>query len=242
MGTILTYPQNSSPLLFGQRAKTLINLADLTPSNCAFWQLQTWKQSQLINLQGAVLFFPFRSPSLSLSPSLFPSGDAIFFLTFPTITFSYNVFYFFFFFNVDHLQSLYWTCYNIASVLCFGVLAWGMCHLRDWTSTPCPGRQSLNHWTTKGSPCSVFFLFFCVFKTSAKLTMNLVRKSISKMSLFKNLLHCLYLNSPMKTSIQNNSHKNETERAHPAEVLPPAWLCCKTNPSLPLPHFILIVS
>ena len=148
----------------------------------------------------------------------------------------------FFFFNVDHLQSLYWTCYNIASVLCFGVLAWGMCHLRHWTSTPCPGRQSLNHWTTKGSPCSAFFLFFCVFKTSAKLTMNLDRKSISKMSLFKNLLHCLYLNSPMKTSIQNNSNKNETERAHPAEVLPPAWLCCKTNLSLPLPHFILIVS
>ena len=100
---------------------------------------------------------------------------------------------------------------------------------------------------TTGPPREVpalrfFNFFFCVFKTSAKLTMNLVRKSISKMSLFKNLLHCSYLNSPMKTSIQNNSNKNETERAHPAEVLPPAWLCCKTNLSLPLPHFILIVS
>ena len=35
-------------------------------------------------------------------------------------------FYFFFkdFFDVDHFKSLYWICYNIASVLCFGFLAW----------------------------------------------------------------------------------------------------------------------
>ena len=27
------------------------------------------------------------------------------------------------FLNVDHLKTLYWICYNTASVLCFGVLA-----------------------------------------------------------------------------------------------------------------------
>lgn len=57
------------------------------------------------------------------------------------------------------------------------------------------------------------------------------------MSLFKNLLHCSCLNSPMKTSIQNNSNKNETERAHPAEMLPLAWLCCKMNITS---HFLML--
>ena len=29
----------------------------------------------------------------------------------------------FFFFNVDHFKNLYWVCYNIASISCFGFLA-----------------------------------------------------------------------------------------------------------------------
>ena len=36
-----------------------------------------------------------------------------------------GLFFFFkdFFFNLHHFKSLYWICYNIASVLCFGLLA-----------------------------------------------------------------------------------------------------------------------
>ena len=36
-----------------------------------------------------------------------------------------NIFFFFFkdFFDVDHFLNLYWTCYNIAFVLCSGFLA-----------------------------------------------------------------------------------------------------------------------
>ena len=48
-----------------------------------------------------------------------------------TSSFTVYVFFFFlilvfFFFNVDHSsQSLYWICYNIASVLCSGIVAPG---------------------------------------------------------------------------------------------------------------------
>ena len=51
--------------------------------------------------------------------------------------------------------SLYWTCYNIGSGLCFH-FSQGMWDLssptRDRTCTPCSGRQSLNHWTTREVP------------------------------------------------------------------------------------------
>ena len=64
----------------------------------------------------------------------------------------------FFFFDMDHFfKNYYWICYNIASVLCFGFFwPWGMwdssCPTRDQACTPCIGRQSLNHWTTKEVP------------------------------------------------------------------------------------------
>ena len=59
-------------------------------------------------------------------------------------------------------------CYNTASVLCFGFF-WlrGMWDLssptRDWTRTPCIGRQSLNHWTAREALkwISLCFNFFC---------------------------------------------------------------------------------
>ena len=38
---------------------------------------------------------------------------------------------FFSFFNVDHLKTLHWICYNIDSVLCFGFLAKESPHLRE---------------------------------------------------------------------------------------------------------------
>ena len=43
--------------------------------------------------------------------------------------------------------SLYWICYNIVSVFCFGFLA--MRHVGSWTCTPCFGERSLNSWTTR---------------------------------------------------------------------------------------------
>ena len=54
--------------------------------------------------------------------------------------------------------GLYWNCYNIASVLCFGFFfwTWGMCYFisptRDQTCTPCFRRWSLNHWTAREIP------------------------------------------------------------------------------------------
>lgn len=48
-------------------------------------------------------------------------------------------------------QSLYWICYNITSVLCFGNLAvrhWDLISsTRDQTGTLRIGRWGLNHWT-----------------------------------------------------------------------------------------------
>ena len=58
-----------------------------------------------------------------------------------------------FIFVVIVFLSLYWICYNFASGLSFvffGPKACGNLSFptRDWTLTPCIGRQSLNHWTS----------------------------------------------------------------------------------------------
>ena len=64
---------------------------------------------------------------------------------------------------MDQLLNLYWICYNIASVFDFLTMR----HLgsssltRDWTSTPCIGRWSLNHWTAK--VLQLFFLLAFFF-------------------------------------------------------------------------------
>ena len=59
------------------------------------------------------------------------------------------------------LFSLHWIFCNITSVLCFGFWPQGMWDIRsltrDWTCTPCIGRQSLNHWTSRKVP--VWFWF-----------------------------------------------------------------------------------
>ena len=61
---------------------------------------------------------------------------------------------------MDHFQSLYWICYNIALVLCFSFWLRGMwdlsCPTRDLTRTSCTGRQSPNHWTTREVTWDVF--------------------------------------------------------------------------------------
>ena len=72
-------------------------------------------------------------------------------------------------------KVFYWICYHIASIF-YVLVFWGMCNLSsltwDRTHTPCIGRQSLNHWTTRQVP-SLFsplflkllihpsFLMFC---------------------------------------------------------------------------------
>ena len=60
------------------------------------------------------------------------------------------------FFFKDFFESLYWICYNIHSVLCFGFLAarqvGSQLPTRDRTCNACPGRWSLNHWTSREVP------------------------------------------------------------------------------------------
>ena len=62
--------------------------------------------------------------------------------------------------RLDHLKKcLYWICYNIAHILCSGVLT--ARHLApnqglNWVS--CFGRGSLNHWTAREVPCWSLFL------------------------------------------------------------------------------------
>ena len=58
------------------------------------------------------------------------------------------------FLDMEQWNSLYWICYNIVSVLCFGLWRQGMWDLssliRDLTNSyPCIERWSLNHWTTR---------------------------------------------------------------------------------------------
>ena len=68
---------------------------------------------------------------------------------------------FFFFFDVDHLKSLYWICCHIASVLRFGVLTVRHMALHpqtgDWTCTSCIGGWGLNRWAAG----RVLREFFC---------------------------------------------------------------------------------
>ena len=54
---------------------------------------------------------------------------------------------------VDHFKTLYWICYNIASVWCFDFDVWDLSSpTRDQTHTLCIGRWSLNQWTAREVP------------------------------------------------------------------------------------------
>ena len=62
-----------------------------------------------------------------------------------------------FFFDANPFKSLYWICYNIASVVSvldfWPWVRWDLRSLtRDWTLTSCLGRQSLNPSTTREVP------------------------------------------------------------------------------------------
>ena len=59
-------------------------------------------------------------------------------------------------FDVGHFLSVYWICYNIASVLCFWFFGHEACGiLAPWAgirpASAYVGRLSLNHWTTRKS-------------------------------------------------------------------------------------------
>ena len=70
------------------------------------------------------------------------------------------------------LRFLVWTNFKVfiefvTILLLFYVFVfwpWGMWDLssptRDWTHTPCIGRQSLNHWTAREVPVWVFYCMF----------------------------------------------------------------------------------
>ena len=71
------------------------------------------------------------------------------------------------FFNVDHLQSLYWICYNIASVSCFVFFTWEVYEIlapyRDQTCTACIEKWNLD---CQESPSLYAFICsdgFCLF-------------------------------------------------------------------------------
>ena len=62
----------------------------------------------------------------------------------------------------SHFLSLYWICYNIASVSCFGFFPWEAYKIlaphRDQTCTACIEKWSLNHWTAREvPPCMLLF-------------------------------------------------------------------------------------
>ena len=78
----------------------------------------------------------------------------------------------FLFFDVDRFWSLYSTCYNIVPVLLFWLRGvWNLSSpTRDGICTPCFGRRSPKHWTTREVPGKKFeFLVWAIAgKTSSK--------------------------------------------------------------------------
>ena len=57
---------------------------------------------------------------------------------------------------MDHFKSLYWICYNVASVLCLVFWNWGLCDFSfptiNQSSTPCTGRWGPNHGACREVP------------------------------------------------------------------------------------------
>ena len=82
---------------------------------------------------------------------------------------------------MGQLLNLYCICYNIASVFDFLITR----HLgsssltRDWTSTLCIGRWSLNRWTTREVLCLVFLLAFFFSPVLTILTLPVLRCCLS---------------------------------------------------------------
>ena len=79
------------------------------------------------------------------------------------------------------ILSLYWICYNITSVasvlgLLFFFLPWGMWDLssqtRDWSLTPCIGRQSLRHWITKEVSLNLIVVIVVIFQSASRVQLS----------------------------------------------------------------------
>ena len=69
--------------------------------------------------------------------------------------------------------NLYWICYNIASVSCFGLWPWGRWYLssltRDWTHTPTLEDEML----TTGPPGKSHILFYSTRWCCESATLNM---------------------------------------------------------------------
>ena len=70
----------------------------------------------------------------------------------------------FFFLNVDHFKSLFWICYNIASVMCFGVLATGDLRslTKERTAPPALEGEVLT-WENMNFRTKWFSIFYFLF-------------------------------------------------------------------------------
>ena len=90
------------------------------------------------------------------------------------VLFLFHFFFFFSFFNKYFylFKKFFWRrgpfLKSLLNLLLLYVLVFwpqGMWDLsfwtRDWTCTPCIGRQSLNHWTTREVPVGFILLIFC---------------------------------------------------------------------------------
>ena len=73
---------------------------------------------------------------------------------------------------MDHFQSLYWICYNIASVLCFGVLereACGILPPQLWIEPADPALEG-KVLTTRPPEKSPHATFYYLFPDNSKMT------------------------------------------------------------------------
>ena len=68
---------------------------------------------------------------------------------------------FFFFFDVDQFKSLFWICYNIASAVCFGVLATGdLSSLTRARTPPSTSEGEVLTWENLNFRTKWFFIFY----------------------------------------------------------------------------------
>ena len=82
-------------------------------------------------------------------------------------------------------KVLYWICYKVASVLCFGLFFWPWSiwdlssPVRDQTHTSCIGWQNLNHWTTKEVPQVQFLSDSAIYSLNDIGQVTILQTSIS---------------------------------------------------------------
>ena len=96
---------------------------------------------------------------LSSSPQGLPS---VFWLSSLDLQIQRSLSFFFFkifFFNVDHFWSLYWICYNIASVSCFVFLVGSQLPNKGLNPHPLHLEVKYPPWATRKVPCELLVSF-----------------------------------------------------------------------------------